>query len=234
MARLEWNKQGERIFETGLDRGVFYPDDGPGVAWNGLTSVTETPDGGDASSYYLDGEKYLDVVSPEDFSGTIEALNTPVEFLPYDGMRKFQGLTITGQPRRKFGFSYRTMVGNDTLFTDFAYKIHLVYEAKILPTERSRKSNGESVEVTSISWNFVATPIRLSGNRKTAHYIIDTRDNSPERIELLESYLYGNDYLDPQLPSLEEVINILTLNSYLEIYPGINYPSDTLFLMEGN
>lgn len=209
MARLEWNKPGERYFETGLDRGVFYPADGPGVAWNGLTAVTEAPDGGDSDSYYIDGEKYLDRISPEDFAGTIEALSCPSEFLPYDGMVRFQGLTITGQPRRKFRMSYRTLVGNDTQMTTFAYKIHLVYETMVLPTDRNRKTVGDSVELMPNSWAFVATPIGLTGRRKTAHYVVDTRDNDLDNISILEDYLYGNDTLNPQLPLPQEVANIL-------------------------
>lgn len=213
MARLEWNKQGERFFETGLDRGVFYPDDGPGVAWNGLTAVSESPDGGDANSYYLDGQKYLDTISLEDFAGSIEALSYPPEFLPYDGMSRFQGLIITGQRRRKFGLSYRTLVGNDIQMTAFAYKIHLVYEAMVLPTERSRSTIGDSVELMTTSWELVATPIQLAGRRKTAHYVIDSRDNTPEIMSILEDYLYGSDTLNPQLPSPQEVANILLTGS---------------------
>lgn len=213
MARLEWNKAGERFFETGLDRGVFYPKDGPGVPWNGLTSVTESPDGGDANSYYLDGQKYLDTISPDDFAGSLEALSYPPEFLPYDGMSRFQGLTITGQPRRKFGLSYRTLIGNDTQMTGFAYKIHLVYEAMVLPTDRSRTSIGDSVELMPNNWTLVATPVALAGRRKTAHYVIDTRDNQLEHIAVLENYLYGSDVLSPQLPLPQAVANILAYGS---------------------
>jgi hypothetical protein len=207
--RLEWNKKGERFFETGLDRGVFYPDDAPGVPWNGLTSVNETPDGGDANSYYLDGQKYLDIINPEDFAGTLEALSCPPEFLPYDGMARFLGLTITGQPRRKFGLAYRTLIGNDTQAAGFEYKIHLVYEAKVLPSSRNRTTIGDSVEVMPNSWSLVATPVGLPNRRKTAHYVVDTRDNMPERIAILEDYLYGNDELNPQLLPPQEVSNIL-------------------------
>ena len=213
MSRLEWNKQGERFFETGLDRGVFYPNDAPGVPWNGLTAINETPDSGDASSYYLDGQKYLDKINPEDFAATIEALSYPPEFLPYDGMARFQGLTITGQPRGKFGLSYRTLVGNDTQTTGYAYKIHLVYEAKVLPSTRNRTTIGDSIEVMPNSWNLVATPVGLSNRRKTAHYVVDTRDNMPERITILEDYLYGNDELNPQLLPPQEVSNILAFGT---------------------
>ena len=206
MVRLEWNIPGVRFFKTGLDRGVFYPDDGPGVPWNGLTAVNEAPDGGDANSYYLDGEKYLDIIGPEDFAATLEALNFPIEFIPYDGMARFQGLTITGQPRRKFGLRYRTI--------GFAYKIHLVYEAKVLPSSRNRTTIGDSVELMPNSWNLVATPVGMVGRRKTTHYVIDTRDNTPERIALIEDYLYGSDELNPTLPSPEEVINILNIYAY--------------------
>lgn len=213
MSKLEWNKQGERFFETGLDRGVFYPDDGPGVPWNGLTAVNETPDGGDATSYYLDGQKYLDKINPEDFAGTLEALSCPPEFLPYDGMARFQGLTITGQPRRKFGLAYRTLIGNDTQTTGFAYKIHLVYEAKVLPSTRNRTTIGDAIEVMPNSWSLIATPISLPNRRKTAHYMVDTRDNMPERIAILEDYLYGNGELNPQLLPPQEVSNILAFGT---------------------
>ena len=211
MTRLAWNKQGERVFETGLDRGVFYPNDGPGVPWNGLIAVNETPDGGDANSYYLDGQKYLDVVNPEDFSGSIEAFSYPPEFLIYDGMARFRGLTITGQPRQKFGLSYRTLIGNDTKSTTFAYKIHLVYSVMVLPTERNRQTVSDSVELMSNNWSIVSTPVGLANRRKTSHYIIDTRDNTSERIAILEAHLYGDDEMEPHLPSPQEVANILTL-----------------------
>ena len=210
MARLEWNKAGERFFETGLDRGVFYPKDGPGVPWNGLLGVNETPDGGEASSYYLNGQKYLDRINPEDFSGSIEALNYPPEFLPYDGMARFQGLTITGQPRRKFGLAYRTLIGSDTQQVGYAYKIHLIYNAMVLPAERSRTSISDSVELMSISWEIVATPIELAGRRKTAHYVIDTRDNMLKNITALEEQLYGSTFSEPRLPLPEEVASILS------------------------
>lgn len=213
MAKLEWNKQGERFFETGLDRGVLYPEVGSGVAWNGLTAVTESPEGGEANSYYLDGQKYLDMIDPEDFSGSIEAFSCPPEFLPYDGMARFQGLTITGQPRRKFGLSYRTLIGNDIQMTAFAYKIHLVYEAMVLPSERNRATIGDSVSLTPNKWDLVATPVEIPGRRKTAHYFVDTRDNIPEYVTILESYLYGSDILSPQLPSPMQVANILAFGN---------------------
>lgn len=232
MARLEWNKAGERFFETGLDRGVFYPKDGPGVPWNGLTSVTESPDGGDTNSYYLDGQKYLDTISPDDFAGSLEALSYPPEFLPYDGMSRFQGLTITGQPRRKFGLSYRTLIGNDTQMTGFAYKIHLVYNAMVLPAERARTTISDSVELMPISWDIVATPIELAGRRKTAHYVIDTRDNMLKNISALEEQLYGSMTSEPRLPLPEEVASILSSSILEETYPGNIYPSLLLFPYE--
>lgn len=223
MARLEWNKQGERSFETGVDRGVFYPDLGPGIAWNGLISVTETPDGGDANSYYLDGQKYLDVVNPEDFSGSIEAISYPPEFVDYDGMSRFKGLTITGQKRRSFGLSYRTLVGNDTKSIDFAYKIHLVYEAKALPAERNRNTIGEAVELSPITWNIVATPVSLAGRRKTAHFVVDSRDNDPQVLAVLESYLYGSTFIEPQLPSIAFIADLLGGWQHIDIDGPITF-----------
>lgn len=213
MTRLEWNKQGEHFFETGLDRGVFYPPNAPGIPWNGLTAINETSEGGGANSYYLDGQKYLDDISPDDFAATIEALSYPQEFFYYDGMSKFQGLTITGQSRRKFGLSYRSLIGSDTQPMGFAYKIHLVYEAKVLPSSRNRTTIGDSVEIMPNTWDLIATPIGLPGRRKTAHYVIDSRDNSLERMNLLEDYLYGNDSLSPQLLLPLEVANVLAFGS---------------------
>ena len=202
MAKLMWAQPGERLFETGVDRGVFYPQSGVGVAWSGLISVTEAVEGGENAAYYLDGTKYLNLTEGEDFAGTIEAYGPPPGFAAYDGVASIgSSLFITQQPRRAFGLSYRTIVGNDTEGVSHGYKIHIVYNVLAAPSEKKHATLGETVDPLVLSWPFTTTPVLNGSGRPSAHLVIDSRDVDPEVLEAFDEVLYGTNTTTPQLPT---------------------------------
>lgn len=209
MARLNWALPGTRFFETGISQGVLYAPDTPGVAWIGLTSVSEHPSGGDANAYYLDGVKYLNVPSYEEFAATITAYTYPAEFDRCLGkVHAHPGLLVTGQRRRSFGFSYRTEVGNDLKKTDYGYKIHLVYNALAAPSNRSFKSLGGDINAVDFSWDITTKPPSMSGYKRTAHIVIDSSFTNPTTMSTLEDIIYGSDATAPRLPELAELITV--------------------------
>lgn len=210
MTRLTWNDAGERFFEAGLHRGVLYPKLGPGVAWNGLIGVDETPSGGEVESYYFDGVKYLDFVASEDYSATIDAFSAPAEFAACDGTKQLSpGLYVTQQPRQSFGLSYRTLIGNDLEGTDHAYKIHLVYNATAAPAGRSHKTLTNAVDPATRQWTIHTVPPKATTYKPTAHLIVDSRDLTSGKLEALENLLYGTSSTNPRLPTQAEVITLL-------------------------
>lgn len=211
MSRLEWNPVGERRFETGVSHGVLFPRVGPGVAWNGLISVNEAVSGGDVQSLYFDGVKYLDIVSNEDFQATLEAYSAPKEFAACDGSKTLSpGLFATQQPRKTFGLSYRTLIGNDLEGIDFGYKLHIVYNCMASPATRSNQTVSGSVPTPAArSWTINAVPPEASTFKPTAHFVIDSTLVNRFMLEDLESYLYGRDGQDPALPTQADVINML-------------------------
>lgn len=173
MSKLNWQSEGQRFFETGVDRGVLYSKDGVGVAWNGLVAVTESPSGGDAESYYLDGQKYLNQGGAEEFEGTIEAFTYPKEFEKHDGTVAVKGLYIHEQFRAPFGLSYRTLIGNDIDGVGYAHRIHLIYNAVALPTDAEYVTQGDDTEAMTFSWDFTTTPenvIESLGNKPKSHF----------------------------------------------------------------
>lgn len=204
---LSWDEVSERLYETGLDRGVLYPQaaDGhyeDGENWNGLTSVDESPSGGEANDIYADNIKYLSLMSNEEFGATINAYTFPDGFYPCDGMAKMSNGLIVGQQTRKpFGLSYRTKIGNDTEGDDHGYIIHLVYNAKVQPSQKTRSTTNESPEATEMSWEMKTTPVAITGTnpdtgkpfRPTSHLQISTLTTAPEKITLLENKLYGSE-----------------------------------------
>lgn len=205
MARLTWSTVGERYFEAGIDRGVLYVDD-LGYAWNGLTSVNETPSGGDPQPYYLDGFKYLNIAANEEFEASIEAFSAPSAFDICDGTAAVaNGLFATQQPRWPFGLSYRTGVGNDIDGIEHGYKIHLVYNALAKPTTRSYSTLNASTDPTKFSWDITTLPPMASGIKPTAHFVIDSRLTPDVIMTQLESRLYGTDVMPAELPSVEEL-----------------------------
>ena len=170
MSKLVWDQIGEHIYETGTKNGVLYPMDstgayGKGVAWNGLTAVTESPSGADSNPIYADDIKYLDLRAVEDFGGTIEAYTYPDEFAPCDGSaHPTAGVTVGQQRRKPFGFCFRSAIGNDIDQDDHGYKLHLVYNATASPSERAYQTVNDSPEAVTFSWEFTTTPIPMSGS----------------------------------------------------------------------
>lgn len=200
MPKLVWDKTGERIYETGCDQGVLFVYDteankyGTGVAWNGLTKVNESPSGAESNPQYADNTKYLDLYSAEEFGATIEAFTYPPEFEECDGSAELAtGVTIGMQNRKMFGFSYRTLIGNDTKGTEHGYKIHLVYGAKASPSEKSRDTVNDSPEAVNFSWEVTTTPVNVSGFKPTAHLIVNSTLVDPGKLKEFEAKLYGDD-----------------------------------------
>lgn len=224
-----WDKAGERKYETGVDRGVLYLQkaDGSydvGVAWNGLTGVTETPSGAEETKLWADNMKYLSLRSAEEFGGTIEAYTYPDEWQACDGSASLAtGLHAGQQARSAFGLSYRTVVGNDTALNDFGYKLHLVYGATVSPSERAYATINDSPEAITFSWEFTTTPVEIPETvgdfKPTAILTIDTTEltggSSNAKLKELEDLLYGTDAgeggvggTDPTLPTPDEVYDI--------------------------
>lgn len=221
-AMLTWDDTGAKLYETGVDHGVLYKYDdagnpGQGVAWNGLSQVTESPDGAEATDVYADNQKYLSFRSVENFKGTIEAYMSPVEFDECDGSvapAGTAGLIFHQQTRKPFGFSYRTKVGNDLQYDDYGYKLHLVYGATASPSERSRQTVNDNPEATQLSWEFETTPVTVPGYKALAHIEIDSTRLKTEKekacLAALEAILYGSSTANARLPMPAEVITLMT------------------------
>lgn len=216
MSKLKWDLTGERVYETGLDRGVLFPmgDSGAyekGVAWNGLSSVNESPSGGEPNAVWADNMKYLNLMSAEDFGATVEAYTYPPEFEECDGSAEIApGVTIGQQDRKMFGMSYRTLIGNDVVGTKLGYKIHLIYGAQASPSEKNRTTVNESPEATAFSWELSTTPVDVPGYKPTAHLVIDSTKTSAEKLAALEKLLYGDDNDgESTLPMPEQVIEMM-------------------------
>lgn len=199
MAKLVWDKVGERLFETGVDRGVLFPmsESGSyetGVAWSGLTAVNESPSGAEPTPLYANNAKYLSLMSAEEFGFTIEAYMSPEEFDACDGSAAFaKGVTITQQKRKQFGFSYRTRIGNDVEGDSHGYKLHLVYGCLASPSAKNHATVNESPEAATLSWEVTTTPVDVDGFRPTAHLIIDSTKVDAAKLAQLETKLYGDD-----------------------------------------
>ena len=233
MAVLRWDQMGEKLYETGTKKGVLYPYDStktgdgqhpysPGVAWNGLTSVSESPDGGDSNDIYADDIKYLSLRGVENFGGTIEAYTYPDAWTEIDGSASLMsGVVIGQQPRKTFGFSYVTTIGSDTELDKHGYKIHLVYGASASPSEKSYETINDSPEPVQFSWEFTTVPVdvQITGtdHKPTALLTIDstkfpagTGGTKNEKLKALEDALYGTEQTDPYLPLPHEVVALLT------------------------
>lgn len=215
MAKLEWDKVGERFYETGTSKGVLYPQDNKGtypkgVVWNGLISVSESPSGAEASDLYADDIKYATLRSAETFGCTIEAYTYPDEFASCDGSKEVtDGVFVGQQARNSFGFSYRTVIGNDTSTEeDDGYKIHMVYGATASPSEKAYSTINDSPEAITFSWEVTTTPVNVPGSKPTATLIIDSRKADKDKLAALEEILYGSESKEARLPLPEEVINL--------------------------
>lgn len=218
MSKIEWDKAGERFFETGVDRGVLYLPDSTGkytngVAWNGLTAVTEAPSGAEANAIYADNIKYLSLLSAEEFGFTIESYYYPDEFGVCDGTAEpIPGMKFGQQPRKNFGLSYRTIMGNDVELNDYGYKIHLIYNATAAPSEKPYATVNDSPEAITFSWECTTTPIPVPGHRPVSLVTIDSLALTPEKLTLLETALYGSAEGEavPHLPLPSELITLLS------------------------
>lgn len=206
MTKLTWGDFGQRFYESGADRGVLYVDGLAPAAWNGLTAVSEAPTGGEATPYYFDGYKFLNIASAEEYEATIEAYSAPPEFSRCDGTGTLHaGLFITQQPRKSFSFCYRTLIGNDIDALEHGYKIHLVYNALSGPSSRSYKTVSNSVEPLVFSWPITTLPPAMLGFKPSAHVIIDSRQTSDAMLHQIEDILYGTDTTPPSLPTPQEL-----------------------------
>lgn len=223
MAKLVWDKTGERLYETGVKQGVVYPQNAEGTypkgaAWNGLTAVTESPSGAESTALYADDIKYLNLVSNEEFGGTIEAYTYPDEFAPCNGsVEAAPGVNLGQQPRKQFGLCYRTGLGNDTEGYDHGYKLHLVYGALAAPSESAYATVNDSPEAITFSWEFSTTPVSVKDYKPVAHLEIDSTKVDKLKLTALEEILYGKDPTtedagdgtDARLPLPDEVIELL-------------------------
>ena len=212
--KITWDEIGKRFYETGTDHGVLYPYEtgkpGTGVAWNGLTGVTESPSGAEASNLYADNLKYLSLRSVEEFGGTIEAYTYPDEWAECDGSAEAaKGVRFGQQTRKVFGLCYRTKLGNDTDFDDYGYKLHLVYGATASPSEKAYQTINDSPEAITFSWEFETTPVDITGFKPVAHIEIDSTKADKTKLAALEEILYGSEENEPRLPLPDEVVTLM-------------------------
>ena len=218
MAKLVWDKTGDRLYETGVKNGVLYiPTAGvysKGVAWNGLTAVTESPSGAEATALYADDIKYLSLMSTEEFGATIEAYTYPDEFAACDGSAELaDGVMIGQQKRSTFGLCYKTTIGNDTEGNDHGYKLHIIYGALAAPSEKAYASINDSPEAITFSWEITTTPVNVTGAKPTASLVIDSTKADPSKLAALEDILYGKDGEpgnEPRLPLPDEIKTLMT------------------------
>lgn len=215
MAKLVWDESGKRLYETGVEKGVLYVqgENGEyqnGVAWNGLTAVTESPSGAEPTALYADDIKYLELFSAEEFGATIEAYTYPEEFEACDGSAELgKGVTIGQQDRKAFGLCYRTIVGNDVKGNENGYKLHLIYGAKAKPSEKAYATVNDSPEAITFSWEVSTTPVNVAGFKPTASVTIDSTKIEAGKLQQIEALLYGGDSTEPKLPLPDEIAQIV-------------------------
>lgn len=224
MTKLMWDQTGQRLYETGVDHGVLYiPDSGglynSGYAWNGLTTVTESPTGAESNPQYADNIKYLNLTSAEEFGATVEAFTYPDEFAQCDGTAVPEpGVSVGQQSRKVFGLSYRTKVGNDLDGQDFGYKLHLIYGALAAPSEKAYATINDSPTAISFSWAVTTTPVDLPGYKPTASITLDSTKVDADALSALEDMLYGTAGADPELPLPADVLAIFA-GTITEVVP---------------
>lgn len=225
MSKIVWDKTGERFYETGVKNGVLYPlsSNGTypkGVAWNGLTAVTESPSGAEATALYADDIKYLNLISNEEFGATIEAYTYPDEFAECDGSATLaKGVAIGQQTRKTFGLCYRTTLGNDALGNDYGYKLHIIYGALASPSEKAYATINDSPEAITFSWEVTTTPVSVDNFKPTASLTIDSTKADAAKLAALEEILYGKDgtgdaqtgAADPRLPLPNEIATLMAV-----------------------
>ena len=214
MSKLIWDEDAKRTYETAVSTGVLYPiqDDGKyslGVAWNGLTAITESPSGAEATPMYADNIKYLNLISAEEFGATVEAYTYPEEFEACDGSAEIQpGVCVGQQDRKKFGMAYTTVFGNNEKGNNYGYKLHIIYGATAAPSEKAYNTINDSPEAITFSWELSTTPVSVANMKPTASVTIDSTKVDPEKLEILEGILYGNESENPRLPLPDEIAEI--------------------------
>lgn len=214
MPKLIWDATGEHVYETGVRNGVLYPMvEGAypkGVVWNGLTAVTESPSGAESTPLYADDIKYLNLISAEEFGATVEAYTYPEEFAECDGSATLvKGVTIGQQPRKTFGMSYRTVIGNDVNNESHGYKLHLIYGAVATPSEKAYSTINDSPEAITFSWELTTTPVNVTGFKPTACLTIDSTKVDKEKLTALEDILYGTQEAEARLPLPDEIATLM-------------------------
>lgn len=219
MSKLVWDQTGERIYETGVKNGVLYVQGvggtyDKGVAWNGLTAVTESPSGAEVTPLYADDIKYLNLMSTEEFGATIEAYTYPEEFAECDGSASIAtGVYIGQQARKTFGLSYRTVIGNDVDSNDYGYKLHLIYGALAAPSEKAYATINDSPEAITFSWEITTTPVNVKGFKPTASVTIDSTKVEAEKLAALEAILYGTEEKEARLPLPDEIATLMAASA---------------------
>ena len=215
MSKIVWDETGKRLYETGVKNGVLYLLSGSGaydkgVAWNGLTSVTESPSGAEATDLYADDTKYLSLMSAETFGATVEAYTYPDEFAECDGTAEIApGITIGQQARKTFGLCYRTAIGNDIDGADHGYKLHFIYGCKATPSDKGYSSINDSPEAITFSWTINTTPVTVEGFKPTASLVVDSTKVNPEKLAALEAVIYGSASTEARLPLPSEVAELV-------------------------
>lgn len=213
--RLTWDDAGKRLYETGVKQGVFYPQDDngaypKGVAWNGLTAVTESPEGAEPTPLYADDIKYLNLLSTEEFKATVEAYTYPDEFTECDGSGSLvEGVTIGQQDRKTFGLSYRTSLGNDVKGNEYGYKLHIVYGCLAAPSEKAYATVNDSPEAITFSWEVSTTPVNVTGFKPTASLVLDSVKLGAAKMKAIEDVLYGSSAAEARLPLPDEIKSII-------------------------
>lgn len=248
MARISWDATGEHFYETGIKNGVLYPYGNPssqsfvpynnGVAWNGLTSISESPSGAEATPLYADDVKYLNLFSAEEFGATIEAYTYPDEFAVLDGSASLAtGVLIGQQERGMFGLCYKTAVGNDVAGSDLGYKIHIIYGAKASPSEKSYETINDTPSAITFSWEISTTPTSVTGKKATASLVIDSTKCDEVKLAQLENILYGTANSNPRLPLPDEIATLfnVTVSSIAITTPPTktSYTAGEVFLPAG-
>lgn len=222
MSKLTWDNTGERLYETGVKQAALYVQESgaypKGVAWNGITAVTESPSGAEATALYADDTKYLSLISAEEFGATIEAYMYPDEFAECDGSASIAtGVSIGQQKRKTFGLAYKTTLGNDVGSNDYGYKLHLIYGALAAPSEKAYATINDSPEAITFSWEVTTTPVSVTGHKPTALVTIDSTKADKTKLAALEEILYGknpttpeaHDGVEPRLPLPDEIAELM-------------------------
>ena len=218
MAKLVWDKVGERLYETGTSNGVLFlsGEASKGVAWNGLVSVKQSPDGAEDTPMYANNIKYLSMTSAENFKGTIEAFTYPVEFQAAEGSKEIAPGVYAGQQNREpFDLAYSTLIGNDLKGTDFGEKIHLIYNAKVAPTERAYETVNNDPNALTFSWAFTTTPAvpEVVDVRPTAYVAVSSVDTDPGKFQALKDMIHGTESEEPKMPTIDELVTLMNTGS---------------------